>query len=142
MRKSNKFRLLLLSVALLSTALMAQPGGQRPQQGPPQGPPLPNDEQIAQMVAEISSTLELSSKQADQISDMYTDHFKKVKAQMKKGQKQNEKSRDKMDKIKKELDNQIKAILTPDQKEAFEAYIKEHSPQQERGQNSQHPQRK
>lgn len=135
----KKLSTILIGSTLSITMLLAQPGGQRP---PMQGPPIPNDKQITVMVEELSKTLDLNKKQSEQISDLYTAHFKEVKTLMKKSQKQNDKNKKKMDKMKDRFDNEVKAILTPEQRKAFEAYIKEHTPQHDRGQNQQGPQRK
>lgn len=131
----------LISFAMMTSILMAQAGG-RPQQGPPPGQRMPGENDLSAILQDLDNALDLSKEQSKQITDMYKAHFKEVKAAIKKDQQKQNKNRTKMEKMKKELDKDVKAILTPDQKKAFEAYLKEYMQQGRQGQGQQGPPRK
>jgi len=111
---------LILAAFLFSANLaLAQP---RSQQGPP---PIPNDKQIEKMVTELSAELSLTDKQEKEVSALYTAHFDEARKKMKSGRP----DRAEMEKLRSTFENDVKALLTDEQKELFKAFIKKQEAQ-------------
>ncbi len=115
--------ILTIVSTILMGSLLAQPG-QRPQQ-----PPIPDSGQIAQMVDEMTQKLSLTDDQTDTILGLYTNHFAELKSKMETDKAQHEKQRSEMDNFRKEFEEEVKAALTDEQKEQFETFLKENTPQ-------------
>ena len=119
--------MLLLFTFLTSGIAQAQPQGQ--QQGKHGLPPFPNSKQITTMVNEVSTELSLSTVQKAQVSDLYFAHFKQAQSILDKNPNPGESQRNAMDKLRKDFDKQVNAVLTKDQQTKFVAYQKKHNPQ-------------
>lgn len=104
--------LLMITAAIIVSGNFAQA-----QQGPP---PIPNTSQIKKMVVDISTTLELNDVQSKQVFDLYTAHFDEVKEKTQSGKP----SRNKMEALKSEFEKKVKSILTDEQQEQFEKFMK------------------
>lgn len=110
--------ILFVSILMMSTVALAQRN-----QGPP---PAPNDQQITQMVRELASELSLSESQATRIKDLYQSHFEEMSETM---TQQKRPGRRAMDAARKRLESNVKAVLTPDQAQAYDEFLKNNEPQ-------------
>ncbi len=108
----------LVILLLSSQVTQAQ---QRGQQGPP---PLPDDKQIEQMVEDLSKELSLSADQEKKVSEKYFAHFDEVKAKTKSGRP----DRKVMEAMKSDFENDIKALLTNEQQDKYDEYLKKNQP--------------
>ncbi len=125
---SAKLVKVLIFTLFIGTVSCAQPpgGGQQGgQQGPP---PIPDAKQINTMVSSMAKEISLTGKQEASVLKLYTEHFEKVKAMTSGNAKP---KREEMDALKKDLEKNVKALLTADQQKAYSAYLKK--------QNSQRP---
>ena len=92
----------------------------QPQRG--QGdPPTPDKEQIEDMVNKLTKELELNDEQVSQITKKYNDHFDEVEKMMEDGRPE----RSVMEKMKSDLETDVKSVLTEDQKKQFEKLMKQ-----------------
>lgn len=121
-------KVLSLIVAMFIMVLLANiaHAQQRGQQGPP---PVPSDKEIAKLVTDLSKELSLDEKHEAQITLLYVAYFEEVSDKMESGRP----SRDEMEKLKSELENEVKDYLTADQIAKYEAYLKDTSAQNRRG---------
>ena len=119
----KRFSILVLGLILITGNLLAQPG-QRPQHPPK----IPDSAQISQMVDDLSVTLSLTDGQKSKISDLYTNHFAELKTKMENNKAINEKQREIMDNFRKNFEERVKAVLTDEQDEIFEIFLKDHRP--------------
>lgn len=118
--------LLVLSILFVCTLVFAQSpgGGQRGgQQGPP---PIPNDKQIEKMVSDIADELTLSNEQETKVLSLYKEHFTQVKE---KTSGNNRPNREEMKALKSAFEKKVKAELTKEQVNKYEAYLKKQRPQ-------------
>lgn len=109
---------LLIAGLIISGSINAQ--GQRPS-GPP---PPPDEDQVEEMVQDLSKQLGLSEKQEAEILDLYLDHFKEMSnndTQKRPDPKEMESSRNK-------LEQEVKNLLTEEQKKQYEILIKQQKP--------------
>lgn len=118
--------LLFTTFIFLSSNLFAQ---QRQEQGPPQ---IPNSTQTTKMVKEMSTELSLNKAQESEILKLFTNHFAEMGN--KGGQR---KSREEMESLKSKFEQQVKDLLTNEQKAKFDNFMKNHRPQT----NQQNPKR-
>ena len=118
--KNTAIGTLALVILLLSSQVtQAQ---QRGQQGPP---PLPNDEQIEAMVDDLSKELSLTAEQEKKVSEKYFTHFEEVEKKMKAGRP----SREDMESMKIDFKNDVKTVLTDDQKDLYDSFLKKQKQQ-------------
>jgi hypothetical protein len=117
-----RFFVLFFAVTLISSTLFGQPNQRR--QGPPM---LPDSTQIVHMVDELSTTLSLTDDQETQVSDLYFNHFAQIEEMM-----QDNPDREKMDKLKKDFEKEVMAVLNDDQKTKYTKMMKERGPGQPR----------
>lgn len=138
MKKQVRKRMAILTIVstMIVGGLFAQPGHSPRQGQPPQQPPIPDGPQIAQMVDELTQTLSLTDEQTVIILGLYTNHFAEVKSKMEADKIQHEKQQSKMDNFKKQFEEEVKALLTDEQKEQFDEFL-----QSQRPQESERPQR-
>ena len=128
-KKPSRFTQLLILfsvVTVLSTRLWAQPNERR------QGPMLPDSTQIAHLVHELSTTLSFSDEQNTKMSELHFAHFDQVKELMQKNT-----SREMMDKVKKEFEEKLMAVLDDEQKGDYAKLIQARKP----GPDQQRPRR-
>lgn len=112
---------LLLSVVLFSSGAFAQRGQQGGgKQGPP---PAPTSEEIKEMVSDLASEISLNEDQEAEVLNVYTNHFEEVSDKMKSGRP----DRNEMKSLKTEFEEEVKAVLTEEQQELFDAYQKKKS---------------
>jgi len=126
-----KRRLLLtLSLFIITTSILAQPGrrGQR-NQGPPA---LPAQAQITEMVAVVEQTLTLTASQTTQISALYFAHFDEAQKVMDVEKAFQKDNRQAMETLKSDFDAQVKALLNKKQVKKFESRQKNHRPPQQK----------
>ncbi|KAA3612665.1 MAG: hypothetical protein DWQ05_18630 [Calditrichaeota bacterium] len=121
-KKINYAILVILLGMIFSSNLFALP--QRPQ-GPP---PMPDSTQIAKMVDELAAELSLKKDVKSKISDLYFDHFDEVGTMMKSSKGDRRNQRTKMDALKKKFEKQVKALLTDEQKDKFNEFMKKRRP--------------
>lgn len=124
-RFSLSIALIIAAMIFLTINLSAQ---QRQGQGPPQ---IPNESQIVKMVDDLSSQLSLNGDQKTEILALYQDHFADVKSTMSSGQKPN---RDKMESLKEEFEDDVKSLLTNEQQDLFNEFLKKNQKQNQSGQ--------
>ncbi len=125
--KMNKiWKMLVVVLVITTTACGQQRGGQN---GPPQGggqggpPALRTAKEIKTMVSDLSEDLLLSDEQEEQVLELYTEHFEEVEDKTSAGRP----DRDEMEVLKTSLENDIKALLTNDQKKLYTTYLKNNS---------------
>lgn len=118
---------LILGMLLIAGNLLAQP----PQRGGMQGPPpLPDSTQIVKMVDELAKEISLTDKQKTKVSELYFAHFEEAGELQEKFKGDREGHREAMDDLRAEFDEQVKDLLTEDQAEEFEEYVKNRQKQQ------------
>ncbi len=117
MKKYIKNILIIIAAILTTNIASAQEG--RPQE-PPQ---LPNDEQIEDMLVDLAKTLKLTDVQEEQVSDLYFAHFEKVADQQEQNKGKREESREAMEKLNKELEDGVNALLTEGQQNIYKTYL-------------------
>ncbi|WP_321373330.1 hypothetical protein [uncultured Draconibacterium sp.] len=115
--------IIMLILMATSSVIFAQPSGR--QQGPP---PTPNSKQIKKMVAKLADEIQLNDKQETKVLAIYQDHFADVKKATNSGRP----DRSKMEKLKTQMETDIKAVLNEKQIEGYEAYLKKQEKQQRR----------
>jgi Spy/CpxP family protein refolding chaperone len=120
---SSKSSILIIGIVLICGNLFAQ----RPQH--PQGPPpLPDSTKIEQMVDKMATDLSLTSEQKAQIRELHFSHFNKVRAKMEKDRAEHEKKHDQMHALRTEFEEQVKDLLSDEQKIEFEKFMKDRGP--------------
>jgi len=115
---------LLIATMMLSTLAVAQPQGQRGQQGRPS---IPDAKQIEKMVDKLSSELTLSEEQTVKIQAIYTSHFDKVDEATKNGRP----NREDMQKLRSNFETEVKNELSEEQQKAYDEFLEKQ--RQERG---------
>jgi hypothetical protein len=109
--KQIKTAAIVLFITIISaSSAMAQ------QQRPTDPPTVPTDKQIEKMVTDLSSTLDLSKEQETDVRVLYKDHFKQVKNSKTKGPQA-------MEKLKSQLEKNVKSLLTKEQKKKYNSYL-------------------
>ena len=120
----NKRCIILPLFVLVISGNFAQ-AQQRGQQGPP---PIPSEKEIEKMVEDLSNELSLDQEQEATISLLYVAHFEEVSDKMESGRP----NRNEMEKLKSELETEVKDNLTDAQVTKYEAYLKNVSAQNRR----------
>lgn len=98
------------------------------------GPPIPLvSDQILKTVVELSKEISLSENQTAKMLDLFQVHSNKIKAAVDKNQDQQER-REEMERLRKEFEGNVNALLNDKQKAGFDELMKEHDhqPQQQR----------
>lgn len=114
--------ILMMSLLFVTVFACGQPPGGGGQRGGQQGPPpIPDEEQIEKMVGQISKDVSLSEEQETTILQLYTWHFQAVKE---KTSGKSRPDREEMEKMKADLEEQVKAVLSEEQVEKYDAYLK------------------
>lgn len=115
------------SILVIAMLILVLSGNfvQAQQRGPKGPPPIPSDKEIAKMVTDLSKELSLSEKQEAQVSVLYVTHYEEVSDKMESGKP----SRNEMEKLKSELEAEVKDNLTDAQVTKYDAYLKNASSQ-------------
>lgn len=125
---SKKSGLLSVLVGLvifsLSTVACAQPSGGSQQGGQQGPPPTPTAEEVQEMVSKLSVEIALAPEVEAEVLGLYQNHFSEVEDKM-----ESKPSREEMDAYVAEFESQVKALLTPEQQEKFDAFQKSNKPQ-------------
>ncbi len=119
---TNGIQAIVFLFLLGNSNLFAQP--QR-HQGPP---PMPDSTRIIQMVDELGTNLSLNEKQIIEISNLHFTHFAEAKDLMKKHKTERDSHRLEMDSLREDFEEQVKSLLTDDQKTEFAELMKKHRP--------------
>jgi hypothetical protein len=135
--KTNKIWKMLVVALVITTAACAQGGppkgggqqGGRQQQNPPT---LPTAKQIKTMVSDLSKEILLTDEQEAKVLKLYTSHFETMEEKTTAGRP----DRNEMEKLKTTFENNIKAILTDNQKKLYTAYLKNNSPEKGKSQRT------
>lgn len=98
-----------------------------------------NEQQIGDMVKNLSTTLQLTNEQTSLISELYTAHFKEMNTIVSDPENFKKVTREQMEKRKTDFENEVKSLLTDDQKKQYETYIVKNDPRNM--DNKQRPQR-
>lgn len=120
------WKLVVVALIITTAACGQQRGGQRGggQQGGQQGPPAaPTADEIEEMVSDLAKEILLSEEQEEQVLELYTTHFEDVEDKTSSGRP----DRDEMEALKTSLENDVKALLTDDQKKLYTTYLKKNS---------------
>jgi len=116
-KSSVKFLLFISVILFISGNVLAQQ-----QRGENHPPKLPDSKEISKMITDLSTKLSLSESQNKEISELFTKHFNEVKTKMKNG-------REEMDKLKRDFEEQVKKVLTDDQKTMFVDFMSKQGPE-------------
>lgn len=118
--KRTRRVILFLSFLMLTSVAAAQRN-----QGPPQPP---SGQQLEEMVNQLSRELDLTNPQTAQITVLFRNHFDEMKSKM--GQNASSKRPDPkvMETQRAAFENQVKALLSPEQVAAFETFMEKRSP--------------
>lgn len=108
------WKMLVVALVITTTACGQQRGGQS---GPP---PVPTAKEIKTMVSDLSKELLLTDEQQEQVLELYTEHFEEVEDKTSSGRP----DRNEMEALKTSLENDVKALLTGDQKKLYTTYLK------------------
>lgn len=127
MNKERKFNpiifLIVLTMLCLTINLSAQ---QKPER---EGPPKPPSAvEVNKMVDDLSITLSLNESQKKVVSDLFTSHFNEIRESLE--NKQEKLSHEDMESNRRSFEEQIKNLLTEDQKVEFDKFMKNHGPHQ------------
>lgn len=132
MNKRKRFNtgilLIIASMLFISGNLLAH------QQSEKNGPSIPLDsDQILKTVVELSKEISLSEDQMAKMLDLFQVHSNKIKAAVDKNQDQQER-REEMERLRKEFEGNINALLNDKQKAGFDEFMKkqDNQPQQQR----------
>lgn len=124
MNKRKRFNtgilLIIGSMLFISGNLLAR------QQSEKNGPSIPLDsDQILKTVVELSKEISLSEDQMAKMLDLFQVHSNKVKAAVDKNQDQQER-REEMERLRKEFEGDVNALLNDKQKTEFDKFMKNH----------------
>ena len=129
----NKRMLLRVLTGVLLTVVTA--AGLQAQRG--QRPPGPPDQtQVKQMMEKLAAALSLTEDQKKQIAELFTAHFKEMGDLIKNsGEAEGPgeggpagRDHSEMEKLRKEFEGKVKALLTEEQKNKFAEFMKNHDP--------------
>jgi Spy/CpxP family protein refolding chaperone len=90
----------------------------------------------SQRVKMLSETLNLTNDQQSKVKDIFTSQQKQMKSLMQDQSTSREDKRSKFEQMRSDTDSQIRAVLTGDQQQKFDALLKER--EQRMGQHHQH----
>lgn len=119
---TSLFAIAVIMLLSNKTAVAQPGGGGGGQQGPPS---LPSSSEIKTMVTELSTELELNESQSEEIYDLFVEHFEAIEDKMSAGRP----SRKEMESLESSFEKEVKALLTDEQQEEFEDFMKENAPQ-------------
>ena len=124
-QKKIKSRMLSLVMGslLIAGSLFAQPAQNR--NHPPM---LPDSSGIVQMVDELATNLSLTDEQKVDVSKIYFAHFVEAEELMEEHKGDRENHRKAMDDLRQEFEEQVKDLLTDEQKIKFEKSVKNNRP--------------
>jgi len=122
--------IIIMGIIIISGSLSAQPPirGERNKMQGEQRPMFPDSSHIVEMVNELDAELSLTAEQKTQITQLHFAHFNEAKQHKEIGKEDRENHRQKMDALRKEFEEQVKAVLTKEQQEQFEAFMKTRGP--------------
>lgn len=103
-------------VLFLQTFAFAQP---RHQPGQPMGGPMGESMPPGDPAKELKRTLKLSDEQAAKIEKIFDAQHEAMEKMMDAAEDEHEAMREQMDKNRKETDEKISSVLTPEQKKKF-----------------------
>lgn len=110
----------LLIIALLffiSGNILAQ---QKPERNG--APKPPSTSEVNKMVDELSTNLSLSETQKKEVSELYTAHYNSIRESF--DNKAGKGSPEEMQQKRKDFEEQVKSLLSAEQKTAFDKFIK------------------
>lgn len=116
-------------LAIFNTGFVyAQPG-----QGPRGGGMMPDSARIVQMVDDLAKAVSLTKEQKEKVTPIYFNHFSEMRQMREKSQGDRSAMRESMDKLRTKLDQDIKALLTDNQKKDYEKFTQEQRERRGRG---------
>ncbi|GEM_PF-1867547 len=116
----------LLITAMGVLFVPANAEAQMPARG--RGPALPDQGQIEEMVGELSAELSLSENQTEEVYRLYITHFEQVQELRETCSGNRSEMRGAHRELKLQLDEQVKALLTDEQQEAYDQFVRQHHP--------------
>lgn len=127
----NKFFLItVLFLGVFSLAQAQRGTGQRPSQAGGGRPQMDPAERVERQTQQLKESLSLTDEQTAKVKAIYTKYGEKQREAFQKAREageevDREKMREQMQATRTQQDNEIKALLTAEQKTKFEAVIKE-----------------
>lgn len=128
MNRHNQINRYLLFV-VLGGLLFAGVALAQPPHGGNQPPALPDSARIAELMDEMATALSLTAEQKLAVSALHFDFFADAKDLMEQHPGDRDSHRRAMDSLKSDLDKQVKALLTDEQKAKYDTFVKSHAPQ-------------
>lgn len=120
--KAIKSLITITFILLISIGFAQPPNGGGRQQSSEQGPPpVPNAKQISKMVKQLAKQISLTTEQEKSVLELYTTHFETVKQ---KTSGNSRPKREEMEVLKTNFENEVKQLLTLEQKRKYNAYLK------------------
>lgn len=116
----QQFKTLVRLVILLFTLSFYNLQAQAPKGNHPGPPPAPSSEQINEMVNDLSAKLSLSKDQKEKVLALYIKHFDEQKDNIDNARELHQE----MEKTRKAFENDIKTLLSEEQKVSFNTYMK------------------
>lgn len=118
-----KWGLLIGTLFFVSTIIIAQPGrGKEPRQG--QGyDRMPDSCRAKCMIDNLSKELSLDAGQKQKIETIHFAHFEKMKVVREQDSLCMARNRERHDKIRDDMDNEIKAVLSEAQKAKYDSIM-------------------
>ena len=78
------------------------------------------------MVDDLAKAISLSDSQKVKVRKLFVEHFKTVREKMGKGERPSESQRQEIEKLKKDFETKVKALLNDEQKAGFKKFMQEH----------------
>ncbi|MDZ7288400.1 MAG: hypothetical protein ONB44_00520 [candidate division KSB1 bacterium] len=106
---------------------------------PPQGRGMPDSARTAAMVDTLAKRLSLSKVQKEKVSKIYFAAFEEGKKAFEKNQGDWQAMREARTKINEKRDNDVKALLTEEQKKIYDKFLQEQREQWQRRMGGRRP---
>lgn len=129
----NTIKRFNLSIALIISSLFFLTANLSAQHQQGKGPrQIPNESRINKMVDNLSAELSLNDGQKTEILALYIDHFDEAKSLMNNEQRP---SREEMESLRAEFEDDVKSLLTEEQQEEFDDFLKNNDSQRKNHRN-------
>lgn len=130
MKQKMKTIGMILTTMILMMLLSEKAPAQAPR-GSHHPPMLPDSTHVVQMVDQMATELSLSNEQKGTLVKMNLEHFKKVRAVVAKDKAEREATHEKLEAMRKQLEDQMASVMNDNQKEQLKKFLKEHRPPKE-----------
>ncbi len=138
------FLITVLFLGILSFAQAQRGSGQRPSQAGGGRPQMDPAERVERQTQRLKEVLSLTDEQTLKVKDIYKKYSEKHREAFQKARESGEefdreKMREQMQATMAQQDNEVRALLTEEQKVKFEAFIKERAERMKNWQQGQRP---